>query len=286
MAVPDTSDDLAHLTALVRAHDRPRYYATLFAPAAARRDLLALYGFAAEIARVPDLVSEPALGEIRMKWWQEALADAGRGEGSAPAVRALRAAMARHVLPIEPLDALAEASVADLYSDPPATIADLEGRLGETQSALFQMAAIVLGAKGPETADAAGHAGLAYGIARRLLRFASDRARGRIILPADFLAAAGTSAKGVFAAPAEPGVHHAVSALAKHARTHLEAARKAVAALPPSLLPAFLPFAPVGAMLDRVERHGPAIVERDAGLSDLATLTRIACMRFMAKRQS
>ena len=48
--------------------------------------------------------------------------------------------------------------------------------LGETQSALFQLAAIDLPARAaPETADAAGHAGVAYGLARRLARFAADR---------------------------------------------------------------------------------------------------------------
>ena len=95
------------------------------------------------------------------------------------------ATIARHSLPLAPLDALIEARTADLYSDPPATLADLEGRMGETESVLFQMAAIILGSDGQETADAAGHAGIAYGLAQRLSRFASDRARARTILPAD-----------------------------------------------------------------------------------------------------
>jgi len=86
-----TSDDIAYLTGLVRAYDRPRYYATLLAPAAIRGDLFALYGFAAEIARVPDQVSEPGLGEIRLRWWSEALAGTagGEGEGATPALRAV-----------------------------------------------------------------------------------------------------------------------------------------------------------------------------------------------------
>ena len=117
------TDDIAYLTALVRAHDRPRYYATLFAPAALRADLFALYGFAAEIARVPDQVSEPGLGEIRLRWWQRcARRGGGRRRRRATLRRSARVAatIARHRLPLAPFEALIEARAADLYSDPPA----------------------------------------------------------------------------------------------------------------------------------------------------------------------
>ena len=45
-------DAHAHCEALVRVADKDRYLAGLFAPAAARRHLYALYAFASEIARV------------------------------------------------------------------------------------------------------------------------------------------------------------------------------------------------------------------------------------------
>jgi phytoene synthase len=65
------------------------------------------------------------------------------------------------------------------------------GYFGETQSALFQMAAIVAGGEGVETAELSGHAGVAYGLTRRLAAFAADRGRGRTVLPADLLAGEG-----------------------------------------------------------------------------------------------
>jgi phytoene synthase len=189
MANPGASDTAA-LTALVREWDRPRYYATLFAPAAIRDDLFTLYGFAAEIARIPDLVSNPALGEIRLQFWRDQLqaAAAGQGGGSPPALQALAAVIGRHQLPLQPFLALIDARRADLYADPPASIGDLEGFLGETQSALFQIAAIIGGGEGADTADLAGHAGVAYGLSRRLAALASDRVRGRTILPLELLA--------------------------------------------------------------------------------------------------
>jgi phytoene synthase len=281
MAVEPSADDIAYATALVRAHDRPRYYATLFAPSAVRADLFALYGFAAEIARVPDQVSEPALGEIRLQWWRDALADrvAGGGEGSAPALRAAAHAIAHRELPLAPLEALIDARSADLYSDLPARLVDIEGRMGETESALFQMAAIILGASGPETAEAAGHAGIAYGLARRLATFAAERARGRTILPADLLAQEGLSAADAFAARPSAKLHNVIVALMRHAYHHL---RLAGAALPEASHMsrfAFLPLAIVVPLLKRIERLQSEITQQDASLPDLEMLVRIGWAR-------
>ena len=272
-----SADDIAYVTALVRAHDRPRYYATLFSPPAIRADLLAIYGFAAEIARVPNQVREPTLGEIRLKWWSDALVEAiGRGGGGeTPALRAAAAAITRLALPIAPFTALIEARSADLYADPPATLGDLEGRMGETESVLFQMTAIASGAAGPETADAAGHAGVAYGIARRLALFASERARGRTILPSDLLEEAGLKAAEVFASTTPGALPGAVAKLTGAAREHLARARALIARLDASTRPTFLPLAAVPPLLTRIDRLGPAIAARAVGVSDLEGLLRI-----------
>ncbi len=63
----------------VRRLDHDRYLAALFAPAEARAALLALYAFNLELARVPELVTEPLLGEVRLSWWREARAEARAG---------------------------------------------------------------------------------------------------------------------------------------------------------------------------------------------------------------
>jgi len=276
-----TADDVAYLTTLVRAHDRPRYYATLFAPSGTRDDLFALYGFAAEIARIPDLVSDPQLGGIRLKWWSDAVETLGTpaGEERTPALRAVAAVVDKHRLPLVPLVALIEARSADLYSDPPASVAELEGRLGETESTLFQMAAIVTGAKGPETADAAGHAGVAYGLARRLALVGRDRSRGRTVLPAEILQASDMSTAELFASTAGRGLPKAVAAAAAVARRHLVEAERRIATLKRSVRTAFLPLAVVAPLLHRIEHAGADIGVREARLSDLESLIRIGLAR-------
>src|SRR5262245_42664785 len=93
-------DAFAHCEALVRAADRDRFLATLFAPGEHRDALFALYAFNIEITRVREVAREPLAGEIRLQWWSDVLAGAGSGEAAAyPETAALLASMARYHLP-------------------------------------------------------------------------------------------------------------------------------------------------------------------------------------------
>ena len=58
---------LSPLAALVRRHDRDRYLTALFAPAAHREALFALYAFNYEIARVRESVTTPMLGQMAQR---------------------------------------------------------------------------------------------------------------------------------------------------------------------------------------------------------------------------
>jgi len=77
-----------HCSALVRAHDRDRYLATLFAPADLRDALYALYAFNHEIVRVHEAAREPMPGEIRLQWWREVLLGGRESEAAANPVAA------------------------------------------------------------------------------------------------------------------------------------------------------------------------------------------------------
>src|ERR1700726_180635 len=70
---------LSPCAGLVRRHDRDRFQTALFAPAADREALFALYAFNFEIARVRESVTQPMLGQIRLQWWRENIAAAFEG---------------------------------------------------------------------------------------------------------------------------------------------------------------------------------------------------------------
>ncbi|MGQ0485140.1 MAG: phytoene/squalene synthase family protein [Hyphomicrobiales bacterium] len=240
---------------LVRAADKDRFLAALFAPVEKRPLLMALYAFNLEIARVRQAVSEPQLGEIRLQWWLDTL-DAIYAGGSAehPVAEALARAVAAGGLPREALRNLVLAHRFDLYDDPMPSFADLEGYLGETSSALIQMAALILAGPGAQAAaEAAGLAGVAHGLAGLLRARPIHRARGQAYLP--------------------PGMD--LTGAIQHARRRLAEARALRERIPVAALPAFLPASLTDLYLDRLERPGENALTRVAEVSQFRRQLRL-----------
>ncbi len=260
------SDALRQCSDIVRARDPDRYLCDLFAPAEARPHLFALHAFAVEVAGIRGKVSEPALGEIRLKWWEGAI----RGEhGGSPVAAALAGAIAELGLPLVAFDNLLQARVFDLYDDPMPSLNDLEGYAGDTESAVMQLGAMILaGGKDPGTAELSGYAGVAVALTRVLTSLPRDAA-GQSFLPADVLARHGAAATHVAARDSMPAVRYVLADLRAIARERLAEARRAAATADPALLPAFLPAAMVETYLDRMERPGFDPLRETAEVSPL-----------------
>src|SRR5260370_24285843 len=214
-------DPYIHCEALVRAADKDRSLASLFAPAATRQHLYALYAFASEIARVRAAAREPLPGEIRLQWWRDALEGEGRGEVSAnPVAAALLDTVARCALPRARLIALIDAHGFDLYDDAMPSLADLDAHAEHTSGTLFALAAQILG--GADSADAiaaaATPAGIAYGVAQRLRTFPRDLARRQLFVPHDLLAQHCVTREEIEARQSAAGLRGALAALRDHAR--------------------------------------------------------------------
>ncbi len=159
------TDDLAQV---LRLHDRNRYLASLFAPNDKREALAALYSYNIELSRIRHLVSEPQIGLIRQQWWRDTVASIYKGEASDhPVAQALAKAILAHHLPQAPLQAMIDAREFDLYADQMPSLTALEAYLGETESAVIQLACLILDPiEAPKAATASGLAGVSHGIAR------------------------------------------------------------------------------------------------------------------------
>lgn len=242
----------------VRRLDKDRYLAGLFAPAKARPHVYALLAFSAEIARVRDVVSDPLPGEMRLQWWHDLLAGEVRGEASAnPIAAALLGTIEAFRLPRDALTRLIEARSFDLYDDPMPTLNDLEGYCGETASALFQLSAIVLAdGRDPETAEIAGHAGVAWAITGLLRSLGFHAARGQVYMPEDVLARHGATPADILAGRATPGLTAALAAIRDVARRHLDRTRALIGTVPLECAPAFLPLSLVEPYLGLMEQPG------------------------------
>jgi 15-cis-phytoene synthase len=248
-------DNAAYCQSLVREADPDRFFATLFAPAAARPALFALYAFNAEVARIRDHVSEPIPGEIRLTWWREVLEGERATEAVAhPVAGALLAAIRDYRLPAAPLARLTEARIFDLYDDPMPSVGDLEGYAGETSSVLLRLASLVVaGGEDPGGADVAGHGGVAYAIAGLLRALPFHASRGQIFLPVDVMARHGVRRDWVLAGRADDGLLSALAEMRALARHHLKTARAALGELKAVARPAFLPGALVEPYLEAME---------------------------------
>jgi phytoene synthase len=248
----------SHCADLVRAADRDRYLATLFAPAERRGALYALYAFNCEIARVRAAAREPMPGEIRLQWWRDVLDGLARGEVEAnPVAAVLRDVVIRYRLPPRILADLIEARSFDLYDDPMASVAALEGYAAKTSSALIDLAARILNdGRDPDVADLISHAGAAYAIAGLLRALPIHASRGQLYLPVDLMRRYGAQEADVFAGKATTELRAVLAELRLRARQHLDAAREQLAAAPAEIMPALLPVALVRPVLERMERRG------------------------------
>lgn len=247
--VTDTADIVMEA---VRAGDHDRYVSALYAPADKRAALFSLYAFNAEIASVRDRIHEALPGEVRLQWWRDVIAAEAAATGN-PLADALKATISAHGLPKTAFDNMLEARIFDLYDDPMPSRTDLEGYCGETAAALIQLAAMVLDPnEAPRFAELAGRAGCAQAMTGLLLLLPLHRRRGQCFVPADILAAAGSSPEEFVSGDGGPGAQRAVAAMIALAQEHLRAFEQGASALPETLRPAFLPLALTSAYLGKM----------------------------------
>jgi NADH dehydrogenase [ubiquinone] 1 alpha subcomplex assembly factor 6 len=243
---------------LVRRHDHDRFQTALFAPAARRDALLALYAFNFEIARVRERVREPMMGHIRLEWWREAVAEAF-GDGPVrrhDIVEPLGVAIREYRLSRAHFERLIEARERDLEEEPPATLAALEVYAEGSSASLLLLALEILGAEGAEAAAAAREVGIAYGLAGLLRAMRYLALTGRRVIPADTAERVGLDERDYFALRPSPPLRAAAAEIAVLAGCRLDAARCHRRMVPRVALPALLPAVIAGRALSRFENVG------------------------------
>ena len=265
----------------VRAQDPARYLATLYAPDAKRADLLTLHAFDLEMRRIPLLVKEPAMGEIRQQWWNEVLQGDRAGEASGhPLASAMLGLIRRHSLPIAAFDRYFDASSFAFYHDVFADRQALEAWAGATSSTIAQMAAVILdpdAAKG--SSDASGHAGVALAISSILHDLPRTRAQGQCYLPEDMLLACGLPRETYMSGHDRAAIKRATDALAAFGLEHATKAFRHLGNTPSVLKPAYLALGAARAHLQKCARPAshPAFEEvRLSALSNYISILRAA----------
>jgi phytoene synthase len=275
-----------HCAEIVRTDDFARYASTLFVPAPERRALLALYAFNVEICRVHAQVSQPLPGEIRLQWWRDMLGGSAHGgvEGN-PVAAELLLAVRSYRLPVERLSRLIEEHQFDLYNDPMPTMAALEGYINDTSSALFSLAAAVMGPPSSEVEHLARHAGLAQGIVQVMASLPLDASQRRLFVPQQMLAKHGCDPEDIFLGKQTPKLREALDDVLSEAHAHLNTAYTLLTSVAPEARPAFLPLAQVKRDLASLMRadNDPFVVRPPSRLWTLWTLWRASHSRTFSR---
>ncbi|TNE42228.1 MAG: hypothetical protein EP347_01280 [Alphaproteobacteria bacterium] len=165
----DLTEAYAACAALVQSADEDRYLAALLADAPTRDHLMALYAFNLELAKIPLLVSEPMLGEIRLQWWREVLDQifSGQEVRNHDVARALADTVKSCALTRENFDRLSKARGVEFYEEPFSGDLGEEAYWQESEGALLELALAILGESGSKSlADRAVHWGRAVARAK------------------------------------------------------------------------------------------------------------------------
>lgn len=163
---------------IVQRGDPDRFAAVMAAPTAARARLFPLYAFNLEVARAPWVSKEPMIGEMRLQWWRDVVAE--------PSPRAHEVAGPFHALiqeaalPLAVIDRLIEARIHDVYGEPFADGAAFDIYLDDTAGGLMWLAAKACGGTDEPAARALGWA---MGLSNYLRAVPELEARGRQPLP-------------------------------------------------------------------------------------------------------
>lgn len=264
-----------------RTYDRDRYLAALLAPVAARADLIVLAAYLGEVRRIPLLAHDAAIGEIRLQWWRDALADPGRPSGH-PVADAIIELMARRGLDRDLLLAPVDGASRELYEDGFGDDDTLSRYAEETEGAGLRLALALLGRGADEASLAPAARALAFPAARALalvrlaLTLPQHLALGRLPLPAVFLDGV-RDPRGASPADARAAVRVLVTRLCEEASRALAEFRGADGGLDVQARPAFLPLSLVAPYV-----HAILAPQRDVLLeiADISPLSRVIRLWF------
>ena len=183
-----------YLADLVRREDRDRFLTALLVPADRRSDVLALYAFNAELARIRSRVSENIIGRMKLQWWRDVIEGVYSGRGGPkgnPLTEALADTIARRHLSRAHFDTIITTREREMDTDDQGFVftnaIELETFAEGTASRLIELALEVLGTK----ADvAARHVGIGVALTG-ILRAVVFQAGESKLIPKDVVANTG-----------------------------------------------------------------------------------------------
>jgi len=246
---------------MVHRYDRDRYICGLFAPEEFRHHLTALYAFNIEIAGTGESVSEPLIGQMRLKWWFDALDGIYNGEPPAhqvavPFSKAISQGFFRRDL----VEDLIDARMVDLNDTPLQTMDELVDYADRTSGTLSELAMTGLGIDNAGAKQMARQTGIAHALTGMVRALPFNFPRRRVFLPSDVCDQAGLDVSGLLDRGMKdgtpPAMIRAIVRVMDCARTHLSDARKLKKEVPRRGVSALLPGVLAAGYLKDLKKTG------------------------------
>lgn len=233
--------------AQLKRFDHDRYLAILLTPPERREALCALFALDAELARIPDTVSEPLLGDIRFQWWRETLetmSPMGSGGGHEIAL-ALGASLFETPVAPAGLLPLVDAHAALLSGEPHATLTDAAREQSAPLQTAISLGRSILG--GERAEDQAADRQIeslvtAYGLVRLIRRLPHDASLQRLTIPLDLMGRYELDPHDIFAGVFRPGLALALGEILDRAAAYWDEGRGLDVAGDRALLSLLLPM--------------------------------------------
>jgi NADH dehydrogenase [ubiquinone] 1 alpha subcomplex assembly factor 6 len=258
----------------VRTFDRDRYVCSLSARGEGLRSLLTLFAFNLEIARTRELVREALLGEVRLQWWREGLAEAFAGRPREHPVLGEIAAISRRLSEAR-LQALVDARARDLDDTGFANRLELEAYLTATAGDLTQAAVQSIAPRDDAALRASMDVGLAWGLVGTIRAVPFHASQRRILLPQDVLESAGIGTESIFSGRPPDSLRRVLEGLADRAADLLRRARLVRRDVSREAVPGLLPATLADAYLGRLSRVGFRVFEASTDLTPLVRPLRV-----------
>ena len=238
----------------ISEQDHDRFLCIMLAPENKRNDLISLYAFNCEVARIRETVSETLLGQMRLQWWREIIENAvpesshpsGSG-GSGGSGGMLHNLICDHDLAKQPLYDLLTARADDLDDIPPPNMDALVNYCQATSSNLIQLSLdILMGKDNQEQGGnqhqitAAQDCGIAWALIGTIRAIPYMASKGHCRLPVSLLREAGIEWQSISAKEQPKALPDIVSVLAREAQNRLESTRQASRELQKTAIPGLL----------------------------------------------
>jgi phytoene synthase len=272
---PPGADPLAdateHCAALAREHARDQWLSALYASASAQGALFALASFDYEIRQAPKRARDPNLTAIRLAWWREAISGERQAEAAGnPVALALSAAIDAYALPQAWLEAMLDARLQAIAPQDDFNLAAFRAFADESEGARLRLASrIAAGGQDLDPAEAHTAAGMALALTRLLKELPFKAGSLPTLIPHDVAARHGVSAADFDARRVSPGVIAACAELRALARDELAEAERRLKTAAPTILPAFIPLAPLRLDLDRLDGNADHVFDAVSEVSPL-----------------